>query len=57
MPAETEKKMISFRVQPDVCEQVKELAALIGEQLGTKVTLTQAFEVAIREAVQRRKGG
>ena len=46
---------ISFRVAPDVREQLKELAGKLSTQLGTKVTLTQALEIAINEATQRRK--
>lgn len=46
---------LSVRVKPEERDRLDELAKILGVQLGTEVTRVQAFNVAVKEALDRRK--
>lgn len=46
---------LSIRVKPEDKARLDELAEILGKQLGTEVTRVQAFNVAVKEAIEKRK--
>lgn len=48
--------MLSVRTSPEVKAKLAELAKLMGERLGTRVTQTQALEMAIANALESEAG-
>ncbi len=48
---------LSLRVSPETKAGLAELAELLSESMGTRMTLSQALEVAISEAVLARRPG
>ena len=46
--------LISVRTTPEIKEGLKELAGLLGEELGAKRSQTQALEMLISEALRAR---
>lgn len=46
---------LSVRVKPEERDRLDELAKILGRQLGTEVTRAQAFNVAVKEALEKRK--
>lgn len=53
----TKTLTMSLRVKPDEKNRLDELAKILGKQLGTEVTRVQAFNVAVKEAIERRISG
>lgn len=49
------EKVLAVRTSDEVKAKLRELAELIGKAYGTKVTQTQALEIAITEAVSKYK--
>jgi len=49
--------LISVRTTPEVKAGLKELTALLGEELGAKISQTQALEMLINEALRARTVG
>lgn len=49
------KITVSVRVSPEDRERLGELAKLLGRQLGAEVSMGQAFVVAVKEAIEKRK--
>lgn len=45
---------LSIRVKPEEKARLDELAKILSEQLGAEVTRSQAFSVALKEALQKR---
>lgn len=46
---------LSVRIKPEERERLDELAKILGEQLGAEVTRAQAFNVAVKEAIEKRR--
>lgn len=46
---------VSVRVKAGEKDRLAELAGLLGRQLGTEVTMAQAFSVAVKEAIEKRR--
>ena len=46
---------VSVRVKSSEKDRLAELAKLLGRQLGTEVTMAQAFSVAVKEAIEKRR--
>lgn len=59
MTVSVEKKdaYFSMRVAPGFKELVQNLALLVSQTVGTKVSQAQALEIAVREAIESRKKG
>lgn len=56
MVVSVEKRVpLGARTTPEAKENLEVLARLISEEMGTRVSLSQALEIAISEAVARRK--
>lgn len=47
---------LGLRTSPEVKAKLVELAELLGAAMGTKITQSQALEIAITEAVNARRG-
>lgn len=47
----------SARVAPNFKELLRELSVLMSQTVGTKVSQAQALEIAVREAIEKRKEG
>lgn len=46
---------LGFRVSPESRDLLDHLVDLLSEHLGTRVSRAQAFNVAVKEAVERRE--
>lgn len=55
MDRTTRTATLGLRTTPEVKDLLVELAELISVEVGTKITQSQALEVAIKEAVVRRR--
>lgn len=55
MNKKTKTLTLSVRIKPEERDRFDELTELLGKQLGTAVSRAQAFNVAIKEAIERRK--
>ena len=53
---QTRPVVINLRTTPEIRDALKELAGLMGEELGAKLTQTQALEILITEALRTRTG-
>lgn len=51
----TKTLTVSLRVKPEEKDRLDQLANILGVQLGTEVTRAQAFNVATKEALERRE--
>lgn len=49
--------MLTVRVSEQTKHVLRQLVLLMGNELGTTVSQTQAIEIAIHEALRRRKEG
>lgn len=52
---QTRTRVLSFRSTQEARELLDELIAQLSDNLGARVSLSQAIEVAVREAVSRHK--
>ena len=46
---------LSVRIKPCEKDRLDELRGLLGNQLGTEVSRSQAFNVAVKEAIEKRR--
>ena len=46
---------LSVRIKPCEKDRLDELRGLLGNQLGTEVSRAQAFNVAVKEAIEKRR--
>lgn len=51
------KTPLGLKATPDCKARLAELTEIISEDLGARITLSQAFEIAINEALAKRKAG
>lgn len=51
----TKTVTLSIRIKPEEKDRLDELAKILGERLGTEITRSQAFNVAVKEALEKRK--